>query len=306
MKIQIREKLRPFSHLAGSACPLPGTFAIVQAFPTLLRIDQHEIPIEKGHHEGFTLQMDLEKHCVFVFGKKFRLQVYASENGFHVRGSMRIDIRTPVVFCPAAPFERLSLGNRKAQDWEGVLKRGDMAEWMPCLFCLGQKVPRVKPQKLTGTAHLLKMSDEKSLQALFQAGFSKLLVPRLNDDQHQGLVPYEKEEGSPFYLLQEGAKLIRSLFFQQDERRIAFLPALLTSLHAGKMVGLKAPGIGTIDFEWSKKQIRSAYIRAAVSGEILLEVKAKTVRVNRRERVSTKEPLCLHEGKTYLLDRFEK
>jgi len=70
MKIKIAERLRPFSHTPGASCLIPGTCFAVTAFPTLLRIDQHEIKLKlTGPVSNFTLQQDLEKNCVFVFGK---------------------------------------------------------------------------------------------------------------------------------------------------------------------------------------------------------------------------------------------
>ena len=45
MTIKIAAKLRPFSHVPGAACVIPGTSAVIEAFPTLLRIDGHEITL---------------------------------------------------------------------------------------------------------------------------------------------------------------------------------------------------------------------------------------------------------------------
>jgi hypothetical protein len=276
--------------------------------------------------KDFTLEQDLEKNCVRVYGKAkegfFRLRIQATDAGFDIvseKGPCKtVHIAFETQFIHRPSFERLSLGNHKAQDWDLVQKRSDLREFLPVLFCLGQKIPFIPPQKLCGTARLLELpSDRKdleaALEAFFKAAFTKILTPRLTDDQHHGFVPREAVQGNRFFLLQEGAKMIRSLFFKQEERRIALLPILPISLDCGRAIGLQAPGIGEIDFEWSKKTLRRAIIRASTSGEVLLElqkeIKTFRIRKSRREKGHRKkgsEPLLLEAGKTYLLDRFQK
>ena len=83
MKIVIKEQCKPFSHLPGAACLIPGTYAEIQAFPTLLKIADHVIDLPfTGPVEGFTLELDLERHCVFVFGKAkegyYKIRIEAS------------------------------------------------------------------------------------------------------------------------------------------------------------------------------------------------------------------------------------
>ena len=194
-----------------------------------------------------------------------------------------------------------------------MLRRSALKELLPVLFFLGQKIPPVPPQPLSGTARLLELPTDRSqlapaLVAFFQAAFTKLLVPRLQDDQHQGIVPDETPKGSPFFLIQEGAKMIRGLFFKQNERRVAFLPNLPIPLDAGRLIGIQALGIGQIDFEWSKKLLRRVIIRASTSGEVVLELQKeiKSFRVNKKQRQKGSDPLLLEAGKVYLLDNFQK
>jgi hypothetical protein len=322
MNIKITAKLRPFSHIPGAACLIPGTCSVITAFPTLLKINSHEIKLNlTGPVRDFTLQQDLERNCVFVFGQAkegyFRLRVEASDSGFDVeveKGPLKsVHIRAEVPFASKLLFERLSLGNHKAQDWDQVQKRADLEEILPIFFCLGQKLPPILPQPLLGTARLLEFPEERNrlasaLISFFKVAFTQMLVPRLIDDQHQGLVPDEPVQGSPFFLIQEGMKRVRSLFFKQDERRLAFLPHLPVSLHAGRMIGLQAPGIGEIDFEWSKKTLRCVYLRASTSGEVIFELQKelKSFRVGKKLQQKATEPLLLEAGKTYFLDRFQK
>lgn len=319
--IRIAVRLKPFSHTPGMSCVIPKSCAVIEAFPTLLRIDGKEwkMPLT-GHVHGFTLQQDLEKNCIYVFGKAkegyFRIRVEAHDDGFQIvsekgplkSGKITVE-RDP--YSPAS-IERLSLGSHKAQDWDLVKKRMDLKEILPVLFLLGQKIPKILPQPITGTAELLKLPEERekleeALLAFVKASFKGMLVPRLVDDQHQGFVPHQEAKGNPFFLLQEGAKMIRSLFFKQDERRLAFLPNLPISFDAGRLIGLKAAGIGEIDLEWSKKLLKRAVIRAAISGEVILELQKeiKTFRVSKK-KIKKGEPLLVEAGKTYHLDRFEK
>ncbi len=320
--MKIAARFKPFSHTPGASCVIPGTDCIIEAFPTLLRIDGRGWPMPlTGPVEGFTLSQDLERNCVYVFGKAkegyFRLRVEGHDGGIEIRsekgplksGKISAEIRHVM----KAPFERLSLGSHKAQDWDLIQRRGDLKEILPILFCLGQKIPQIPSQELSGTAALLQFPEgrttlESALQAFTKAAFKSILVPRLVDDQHQGFVPEGDVKGDPFFLLQEGAQRIRGLFFSQNERRLAFLPNLPIAFDAGRMVGLKAPGVGEIDFEWSKKLLRRVVIRANTSGEVLfvLQREIQNFRVGKKRKMKRGEPLLLEAEKTYSFDRFEK
>lgn len=322
MTIQISERLKPFSHLPGAACLLPGTCLQVQAFPSLIRIGSHEIRLPvTGPVQGFTLQQDLEKNCVYVFGKAiegyFRLRIVGSDGGIEMiveKGPLQgVQICEEIPFFLRQPMERLSLGNHKEQDWDQVLKRFDLKELLPIFFCLAQKIPPIPVQPLTGTARLLNWPKERSLIApglekFFKAAFNRLFIPRLVDDEHQGLVPDEAVVGNPFYLIQEGAKRVRELFFVQEERRLQFLPSLPIPLDCGRMIGVQALGIGQIDFEWSKKTLKRVVIRANMSGEILFDLpkELKSFRVNRKERQQGGDPLFIQAGMSYFIDQFQK
>lgn len=329
MKFSIAERLKPFSHTPGSMCVIPGTCSEIQAFPTLLRIDDFEVKLQvTGPVADFTLQQDLERGVIYVFGKAkegyFKIRIEASNGGFHIipeKGKAlteRVDVEAEVEFVAEAPLERLSLGNHKAQDWDEVQKRCDLKEYFPVLFCLGQKLPRISPQPLTGTARLLEGPEDRTqlelaFQSLFRAAFTKILIPRLIDDQHQGLAPEEPVKGKRHFLIQEAAKAIRALFFKQNERRIAFLPQLPICLDSGRMMNIQAPGIGQIDIEWTKKTLRRAVLRACTTGEVILELQKQIqsfrVRTSLREkgkRQMATDPLLLVEGKTFYLDQFKK
>jgi hypothetical protein len=312
--MKITEKLRPFSHTPGAKCILPGTCLIVEAFPTRLRVGAEVFKLSlTGPVREFTLQQDLERHCVYVFGRAkegpYSIRIAATDSGVLVepeKGTLSpLSFSAEFPFVPNTPFERLSLGNHKTQDWDLIQKRNDLKELLPLLFCLGQKIPRIPPQPLTGTARLLDWPNEEAILSFFKAAFTPLLIPRLTDEHHQGLVPDEPAIGNPFFLLQEGAKRTRALFFVQNERRLSFLPHLPVSLDAGRLIGLRVPGVGTIDIEWSKKVLRRVEISADTSGEVILEMQRglKTFRCGKRRK--KEDPLLLEKGKMYSLDRFE-
>lgn len=321
MNISIANRLRPYSHIPGAQCAIPGTHFILEAFPTLLRLGNIEIPLKfTGPVRDFTLQQDLEKNCALVFGKakegSFKIEIGAQSGGFE------ISFYEEKKFFPAKLFfflpeqwERLSLGMHKAQDWDLVLRRFDLKEILPVLYGLGQKIPPLPSQPLTGTARLLAFSEDRVLEgfeALCRAAFHKILVPRLHDDQHQGLCsdegPDEEAAGNPFFLLQEAARRIRSLFIREEDDRVRLLPNC--PFDAGRMANVQVK-VGSLDLEWAKRLLRRAVLRPAASGEIALdlqkEIRSFRVKTGGREKgrkQSASEPLLLEAGKTYFLDRF--
>ncbi len=111
--IKIARKLRPFSHRSGAKCLIPGTETIVEAYPNLLRVGSIETALNIV--SGFTLQQDLERNCVWVFGKNFRMKI----KGPHFQN-----------------IEKLSLGSHKSQNWDKVVTLADI---LPVIFDLGQK-----------------------------------------------------------------------------------------------------------------------------------------------------------------------
>ncbi|HSX26243.1 MAG TPA: hypothetical protein VLE89_04460 [Chlamydiales bacterium] len=338
MKITIAEQLRPFSHTPGAACVIPGSGWEIEAFPTLLRFGNRIEAVFKltGPVKGFTLQQDLEKNCVWVFGEAkegyYRFRIEASDSGIElwaektpekgiecngkiIRRKEKVYFPAEVPFVHCKPEERLSLGNHKAQDWDLVQKRGDLKELAPVLFAVGQKIPYVVPGPLKGTARLLKLPEDRNLAAealenFFKAAFTKMLVPRLIDDQYQGLVPEEEVGGDPLFLLQEGMKMIRALFFAQNDRRLKLLGFLPIPFDSGRMIRVKAVGVGELDFEWSKKQLRRLIIRADTTGDVVLELPKgidsfRVKRSLREKGKKQKNPLFLEAGKTVFVDRFQ-
>lgn len=319
MKIVINEKVKPFSHTPGTACPIPGTCLEVEAFPSLLIVAGKKIPMKVAAPvKEFTLELDVEKGCCYVYGQgadgyyKVRIEAddsgisVSSEKGTALAKETRVDLE--LAFIQKKPLEKLFLGSNKAQNWD---RQVELEGSLPLLFALGQRMPE-KLKAEGGTYSLLEMPKERdkleaALIAFFDGAFSKMLIPRLEDEEHQGLdLPQAK--GDRWALIADGSKMVRALFFSQNERRIAFLPKLPVPFHTGKMTGVLAKGIGEIDFEWSKKLLRQAHIRATTSGEVVLELQKeiKRFRLNQKECHLSNQPLFLEKGKSYFLDRFEK
>lgn len=238
MQISIAERLKPFDHTPGTTCLLPGSNWTVQVFPALICLYDlsTEDPIQickiavdvKGPVSGFTVQLNLEKGNVLVFGTSlegyFRYRLTSSSDG----KGMLIDIEKPsniqfklvsgdfnlssendknlVLFKDfknSKPYlinevERLSLGNHKAQDWTLVKRRADFGEIFPVWLRLGQLVLQNDNLSEEGDSLLkecesaIKKGDVNHILApfhtLFLTGFQSLMTPRLVDDQHQGVI----------------------------------------------------------------------------------------------------------------------
>ena len=288
-------------------CLIPGTHQIIEAYPALLKIGRHEIPLPiTGIVEGFTIEQDLERNCVWVYGMAkegyYRLKVAACEKGFEILGTRGV-VKKERTIVENVPFflppiwERLSLGSNKALDWDLVWRRMDLAEILPVIFGLGQKVPA------TGTLEEGKWDFDR----FCRVAFKQILVPRASDDQHQGI---SQEEKNILAILPEAARKIRSLFFREEGRRLVLLGDC--KFPAGRMTHVQAESVGEIDFEWTKKRLRRLCLRAKKSGEIFLdmprEIQSFRVRKSMQGRGKVQEAsdlLFVEAGTTYYLDRFQ-
>ncbi len=217
--IQIEHKFRPFSHLPGTKCPVPGSDYEVEVFPTKIKIPgapDVTLPFTKPVKD-FTVQLDLERQCIFIWGQApegyFRLKLEALEEGLVLTGLRGLKFRQVIAgggktFGPAT--ERLFLGCTKAQDWELMRKRCNSQELGPMLFFLGQQVPCTDTVSISEFTpmHMLPGAHGVYTQT------RKLLI----DDTH-------------------------------------ILPALPPEWHVGRATGLRMDA-GTIDLEWTRNTLR--------------------------------------------------
>lgn len=185
-QITIAERLKPYSHVPGTPCILPGSTYQVQIFPALIRIcDATQAPplllnelalSVAGPVKEFTVLVDLERGRICVWGhtatgfmryrltsqaqgKGIRLDIEkAPQSGLSIRSHNSthtlqakdgIAIESQVLLDPFEPphTDRLSLGNHKAQDWDLIKRRLDLKEILPLWYRLGQLVPQQPIQK---------------------------------------------------------------------------------------------------------------------------------------------------------------
>lgn len=206
MHITIAERLRPFTHLPGTLCMLPGSSYRLEIFPARLRVYDISMGEPKllteasfsfrGPVKQFLVQQDLEKGAVQVTG-------HSSEGYFHYTLKAIVpegislwfeksppgisweiippfpllidEGQTPSVFIPPQT-DRLSLGSHKSQDWEMVRRRGSPEEIFPAWLRLGQLVPSPANHQLSGSANWLNECKE----GLEQPSPEKILIPFLN------------------------------------------------------------------------------------------------------------------------------
>ncbi len=355
MRIEIANRLRPYSHTPGVSALIPGSSWSLKAYPARLEFENLISRESKtfdlnltGLMDNFTLVQDLEKRALILFGsakegymrlmvthKDKQLQIHAKrtpsagisigKKNLKPKDIYSIDVPEQGYLAPFV--ENLSLGCHKAQDIDLMRRRLDLDELLPFWFRLGQLTPSTPCCHEEGTLTLLhpiadlieanqKLSVSELLTKLFSAGFSDLFLPRLIDEQYQGVAPHLEAPSStlsPLTLLTEGAQLIRSLFFQQKEAEISFLPCLPPEFHSGRMLNVHAQNLLICDFEWSKKTLRRLIIRPLQSIQIqpIFQKKLKTYRfrTSTRERGEThkcSETLQLEKSKVYTFDHFEK
>lgn len=306
-----------------------------------------EIPLDlQGPMTGFTLMQDLEKGCLKVWGTSkngfFRYLIYAtnSKPGFTLvqekaPAEVPFSLFPSEVSCRSQLIqpERLSFGITKVADWELVRRRLTLAEILPFWFRLGQLIPSVDSHD-AGSASLLKglniaLMEKKSvdlsllLKGLYCSGFEGLLSCSLTDSYYQGLDLPEVPEGSscsPLLLLTEGAKIIKLMLLAVRQENVEalepshveILPCLLPELHSGRLCGAALSTLGTVDLEWSKKEIRKMIFRSTKRQIIYFHFRSEISSFRLREASSTisirkacGEPIAFAENSTYFFDHFQ-
>lgn len=328
MRIVISERLRPFSHLPGSYCILPGTTLRLQIFPALVRVEElagptptllQEIPIHvKGPVSGFTIQQDLERGVVSFWGN-------AASGYFRF---FCIFDNGQVVVTTTQPKKqnlgqqpRLSLGSHKSQDWEQISRRVALEEIFPIWHRLGLMTPTVKHVKGEGSLALLEACSQVSkpehiypaFERLFKVGFSSMLSPTLTDQFHQGVELPPVHTASPLLLVTEGAKVLQSLFFREEGDRLTILPSLSPQFHCGRMVDVPFSDRGFVHFEWTKKSIRRAIFDAHASTSIsfnfpksIKEYRLREAKSRLGKTIANGSKVDLEVGKQYYLDNFQR
>lgn len=202
MHIAITTRLKPFDKTCQTSCPLPGSTYALQIFPALITLfdltksDKKklaEISVEiKGPVTDFTVQLNLEKGNVLVFGKGthgyFRYSITALEknHGIMIHAEKALnqtikfnlnsselklivgDERKSLIVKDSQPihtlysnkgFDRLCLGSHKSQDWPLVKRRKCLKEIFPIWLRLGEMCVG-EASDFTGIASILKNCEE--------------------------------------------------------------------------------------------------------------------------------------------------
>ncbi|HSX12314.1 MAG TPA: hypothetical protein VLF61_02375 [Rhabdochlamydiaceae bacterium] len=344
MQIKIAERLHPFSHQSATFCLIPYTTWEVQIFPTrlyfrhLIHSKDFDLRLSfKGPIKNFTLEQDLEHGVIRVFGEslegyieylivKDTLQFKKLPIAGILCGNTTVHkgmvYPLPIeAFTLAESKERLSLGMHRSQDWDNVKRRLDLKEIFPAWLRLAALIPeeKTKPIPNEGTLTLLNQckqaieSEDKTelctlFTQLFQAGLQGILAPRLTDENFLGIAPEGKTSGFPLILLHEGAHLIKSLFFKEEQDTVYILPLLPPEFHSGRLL------LGEeIAIEWSKKLIKKIIWKSPIDREIRLNlqrpIQSFRLRHSMRDhgkKIFKDESFILKAGKTVFLDQFKK
>lgn len=308
-------------------------------------------PKIKGPLKSFTVMQDLEKGWVRIFGLgkegyfSYRLVAFAreiilfvercSEEGlfFDFEGETRhLQRKESLIIAKAAPLfsplplEKMHFGSSKKQDWSLVKRRLSLEEILPIWFQLGKQIPKQHLMLECGTARYLKICQEHITQKnrnhigeafleLFKMGFEGILAPRLVDTDYQSVFLDEKipKEASSLFLLEQGARLIRKLLVDVQEKEIAILPCLPKEIHAGRFIGVECHAGLSMDLEWSKKLIRRLILYPRQDQAILLtfqrpiqSFRLRKGRKGRGQMISVGTSLELEKERLYILDRFQK
>ncbi len=341
MRIDIALRFKPFSHAPGTICLVPGTLWRVQVYPTFATFfgphgEELSYPFShRGPLEQFTVEQDLEKREVRIFGKTkeqvLSLCIACREGELEMIDGKKapIKIGSGVRWKEKNSHEcsRLSMGIHKKQEWERVKQYRELTEVLPLWFYLGQMTPCTEQSDsrygslllLDECKHLVATKQRAELEIrlrhLFLAGFGGMFNPRIHDPEHQGILSDAPSEDpkAALLLLSQGAQFIRNLFLAQEEGQLSLLPCLLKSFYAGRFTDLTTQEGDRLDLEWSKGTLRRAILRPTADRTITLqwpkELRHCRVRSSVKDRghlLKRGESLNLVSNHSLFLDRFEK
>lgn len=221
MKIEVRQRFRPYSSLPGASCLVPGQEAVMQAYPSFSEVR--------------TLNGEL------IFKKPGVDRLFQ-------------DLEKPF------QSERLSFGCFKAQDVDKIRQRKDLKEILPLWLKLSTFYqPRETAEPGSLLYELVHETDKNRLAErflnLYYAGFTPFFVPRKVDNEHHGFSLPPLGDEDPLILVTEGAKAIRRMVIEEDENIIRVLPCLPACFPSGRWIDFPLAS-GTISVEWTKGFLR--------------------------------------------------
>lgn len=196
--------------------------------------------------------------------------------------------------------ERLFLGSTKQKLWDRIRQQEDLQTLLPLWFALGQVTPEPLQEEKGSVFSLLDslkeccaQKDTVQIKELFiqllLVGFSyQGFIPRAKDMQWQGILPLNSiDSSSALSLLTKGAKIIRSLFFQEKEEEYSILPCVPRGFVCGKLFFITTNNGDRLAFEWSKDRIRKMMLFAHArtnSLKITLPRSIRSCRLRRNEQ----------------------
>ncbi|MGD2168644.1 MAG: hypothetical protein PVI40_00185 [Chlamydiota bacterium] len=324
-------------------------FPTYWVFKNIETFKEFTVDVEiSGPYQEFTCLQDLEKGKVTIFFQSqkgyFRFDIMGFSEGIELifvkgtpegvsiitkKNEQKIYPKDRILLTSSeekmgsfsSEFERLSLGASKKQDWDLMMRRKDLREifpiWMKAASSTSNKQhPFSHPvldqcKRLIHEGRTHELYDAFSL--LFQLSFEGMMCPTIEDKNHLKVFDKPLAPISAFEIMQKGAELIRSLFFQQKEDHLFILPNLPSKMICGRFIKIYSEDIGVIDFEWSKGKIKKFILHACSNKTIHLHFQKEIGEYRLKQKLSdkgiiinSKEALNIRSGNTYILDRFQK
>jgi len=312
-RMEIREKLIPYSHLPGTKCLVPCSDWIVEVFPALLRIAQHgDVLIGvTGPLEQFLVQMDLERDCVWVTGHALEgfycfslkanneglwLMLHRAPKEGLVVQNQRLGLKERLLLArggkihSSSSYERVSFGSNKKQDWDLVCRRNDAREMMPLLFLAGQKVPSSQV-----------VSIQRNMKMFFRSG---ILMPDIAGLQHLGIFPQHNLSADPMAMLHSCYRTIRENLFREEESSLHILPEI-NEIPVGR-AHLRA-SFGAVFLEWSQAVVKKMVIEPFCDFEKKFVFSKEVASFRMHDKRFLNEAVIACKAKEAILfDRFQK
>ncbi|MEL7430950.1 MAG: hypothetical protein AAGI90_00260 [Chlamydiota bacterium] len=312
MPISIGGKYAPFSRSFVCKLPILRTDWVATIYPTEILLENGSLNAKITHSftgpfSTFLCVLNAENGRIEISGKAqegyFRFHLVSEKNVAFLVKKKPADCNTtfsgfPLEKIPvqeaALSQEKLSLGSHKKQEIEEVRRRGTLEEILPLWHRIATFYPAKKPAPLV---------DQNLLLRTFWSEFSGIFCPE--KDPFRLRIPSVLED--PFSY---GSSLIATCFFFYKNNTLHFLPKKWFPF--GKMTGIFVEGVGHIDFSWSKNKMRMIHIHGKKEAKVHLSLPGlKTVRLSANRKIlekkrSLKDPLLIEEGRSYVLDRFER
>lgn len=279
----------------------------------------------RGPIQSFTAELDLETGSICVFGRTLdgyiryslfykasellllcektpsTLQLQYGSTSVQLKPKQTLAIPMPFLLEPQGLQERLHLGVHKAQDWELMKRRFNLQELLPFWLALAQWVPSIASYEDTdqGMFSLINkcqiaIEKQQKLQIIscfknvFLAAFEGVFVPRLFDNDYQGILDIQESTFPAVALLLQSAKLLRKLFFLEEEHLFSILPCVPPELYCGRFIQLQTTKLDRVDIEWSKKRLRRMFIQASSTRPIICQlpkgISSCRLRVHRKDQ----------------------